>query len=631
MRNEQRAGSGVSRRLVKAACVAGLFVFIIFLGLLVWTLIGSKTGIFGGKNQFDGISFNEKLKTFDALFDSARSSGEEPAGELVTALLDSLEKTAVGAEGQASVLKRRRMLAKRFTSFLPAYYFAACRASDKFPHSAPLAALAGDALVSQVYHPGGAREFFSPNAAIDGASRDKLNAYAGVLSNSGPLVEKSFLPLAFAFRTLSASFSSIESTIAVPRFDDLFASAVQNTAEAPSGELYIDAALLKIVQNELHEARSYLIPPQSGGAAAVGEGGLSKNADFFAAYSYDFGNLLLAAEIWTKKGRDGDIARAADAFYLAKLTENARQLWQTLAGSGGNAGSGSRLRSFYNLASTAPRNEDKIAPLQNLLAESRDIGAAAVLNGVILYTRLLPDKTARAILTENPATAETALLDLELFRRSIPVMPVDRSVAETWLLLDRHISDPRIYRWAAWYFDYNRYFDETRFLAESAAKRGISGGWLAFNEALSAIQNNDYAAAARFLETAMAPAVPPSRVPQNDPRLLSGDWGGEDRDARPGTETPWEFPANLGLIHEAGHNFSAALGFFTRAAAALEHQHNLLLSEKTAIFEKAALLQLKIARCLNVLGRKDEARSAILKASEFAPDNINVRIAQGRM
>jgi tetratricopeptide (TPR) repeat protein len=610
-------------RSIKAACVVGLFVFIIFSGLLVWTLIGSKTGIFGSKNQFDSISFNEKLKTFDTLLDDALTERTEPAAEIVTALLDSLEKTAVGAEGQLSVLKRRRLLAGQFPAYLGGYHLAAERAVQKFPHSAPLAAIAGDALVSQAYYLERAREERSPNAPLSGASGDTLNAYAKVLARSGPLVEKSFLPLAFAFRALSASFSSAGESLTVERFDDLFASAVQNADGAAFEGLSIDAALLKIVQDQLQEARAYLIPLGSG-SVALEENASPKSAGFFAMYSYDFGNLLLAAEIWTKKGRDEDLARAADAFYLAKLTENARQLWQTLTGSGGNVGSGTRLAAFYNLAHSAARNEDKITPLQNLLAESQDIATPAVLNGIILYTRLLGDERARAVLHDNPATAATPLLDLELFRRSISSMPVNRSVAETWLLLDRHIADPRIYQWAAWHFDYARRFDEARFLVESAEKRGIAieGEWLAFNQAVFSIQNNDYAAASRFLESARQPPAPPSRAAPDGTRSESGIWGGEDKSAGP----PWEIPANLGLILEAEHNFSAALGFFRQAAARLDVQNDAQPS-----LEKAALLQLRIARCLNVLGRKDEAREAVLKAAEFAPDNINVRIALGRL
>jgi hypothetical protein len=372
--------------------------------------------------------------------------------------------------------------------------------------------------------------------------------------------------------------------------------------------LSIDAALLKITDRStsengsLGEAQNLLAPLEIDKPSRRRSLG-AKSRDFFANYFYDFGNPLLAAELWVESGAskgnagDGDISRAASAFYIAKLNDNARQLWIALVNS--ESGIPIKSRSYYNLAATEPKDADKNHFLQMLLAGDSDITSAHVLYGMILYTRLLPDKRAAAIIAENPAIETEPLLDLELFRRTLASKPAEKSVADTWLLLDRHNADPQIYQWAAWYFDYERRFDESGFLVKTADKRGVSGGaWLAFDKAINLILNNDYSGGAQILKDA---------------------------------EPAWYILANLALIFEAQRDFNGAYSNFLSAAAMLDGETNLLIFQKNIKNEKAALLQLKIAQCLSALGRKDEAHEAVLKAASIYPDNIKVRMALDRV
>jgi hypothetical protein len=565
-----------TKTLVKLACVVGIFAFIVFLGALVFSLIRSNTNLFAGKNHLDLVAFNEKLQSFDALFNSVLNSGTPPATAFFNTMLDALEKNAVGAEAQLSVLKRRRRLAKEFPAFASSYLLATERTAKDFPHSAPLAALAGEALAMQE---GGALN--AENA------RQKFTACAKILSEAGPLGEKSFFPLAFAFYSLGGSFSSLNAASQIKRAPLLLSAAAENLAGEPFEGLSIDAALLKIIEKNQSEANAYLIPLRANAALS------RKSNSFFAQYSYDFGNLLLAAELWTKNAGAQDLARAADALYLAKLPPNARQMWTMLtADKNAPTPLKIRLQSLYNLAASAERDADKTAPLENLLAESDGLESPSALYGVILWTRLLPDEKARSLLREYPQRAENALLDLELFRRSLGAAPLERSIADTWFLIERHSDDERIYRWAAWYFAYEKRFDETDFLVKKAEKAHASGDWIPLNRAILQILDGDYAGAASALETA-APSV-----------------------------QSWVIPANMGLIREAEHNFQGALANFTLAVGNIEDQTSP---------EKAALLQLRLARCLAVLGRKEDARAAILKAAALDGGNINVRIALGRL
>ncbi|MDR3301484.1 MAG: hypothetical protein LBT01_03015 [Spirochaetaceae bacterium] len=563
-----------AKTLVKIACIVGIFALLAFLGALVFSLLQTNTSFFGDKNQLNFSAFHEKLQSFDALFAGVLNGANPPNVDFFNTTLDALEKTAVGAEAQLSVLKRRRRLAREFPAFTASYLQAAERAVAAFPHSAPVAALVGGATGSA-------------SLVLDTGARQKLNAYAKLLSESGPLGEKSFLPLALAFYSLADSFSSLEAASQIKHAPRLLAAAAENLVNEPFEGLSIDAALLNIIEDNQTEANAALVMLRPNSALT------RKATRFFAQYAYDFGKLLLAAELWTKAGGAEDLARAADALYLAGLTPNARQMWTMLtADEGALTPRPIRLQSFYNLAITAGQDDDKAAPLENLRSESDGIESPPEFYGVILWTRLLPDEKARSLLRETQQVSENTLLDLELFRRSLSATPLERSIADTWFLLERHSDDERIYRWAAWYFAYEKRLDETDFLIKRAEKMRSGGEWIPLNRALLQIRAGDYAGAATALEAA-APSA-----------------------------QGWVIPANLGLIREAEHNFQSALAHFTRAAAEIENRR---------APEKAALLQLKIARCLSILGRKDEARAAVLKAATLDGENVNVRIALGRL
>jgi hypothetical protein len=582
----------------------GLFSIVAFLGLLAYALVGRAGG--GGSYGSGGGSFAEKLSSFDAL--SARKDGEE--GSLgrerlddrgAATLLDALEKTATGAEEQLSVLKRRRKLAQERPAAAPDYAAASRRAAERFPHSAALAALAGEALHQAR---SGGRAAGSNAAAAEASEANELfRAYAKTLSESGPLGEKSFLPIAFALYALGGSWCDAEEAMRVRRADALFSAAATHLSGEPFEGASVDAAILNILENNYSAAAARLGPLWDAAPASADRG---KTDEFLAQYAYDFGNLVRAAEIWTNKAGSEDLARAADALFLAGRTENARQMWSLLAGGAAadaveRTPKAIRLRSLYNLAGSAAQEADAAAPLDALMAESNGDQSPSVLYGSIRWTRARNDESARAALINHPFGADDPLIALELFRRSLSETPLDRSIAGVWTLLERYNYESRLSQWAAWYFAWTRRFDETSFLIKNAQRGGLSGAWLPFNRGLLLILQGDYAAANAELESAAR--------------------------ACGRADVPWHISANRALIKEAQHDFQGALADCTRAAGALEDERPTDPQARA----QAARLYLKAARSYAALGRKDEERAAVLKASALDGGNIDVRVARGRL
>jgi tetratricopeptide (TPR) repeat protein len=179
-------------------------------------------------------------------------------------------------------------------------------------------------------------------------------------------------------------------------------------------------------------------------------------------------------------------------------------------------------------------------------------------------------------------------------------------------LIDRHSEDERVYDWAAWYFNYQHRYSETDFLVNERNK--VEGVWQPFNRALARVRAGNYKNAKAEFKNVIA-ALETETLPQKANEYL------------------WASYANIGLILEFEHNFKEALQYFSRAAAEIQIRDNSLLAieDKNSSREKAALLQLKVARCFTALGSKVDAKDAVLKAAEFAPDNINVRIAVSRL
>ena len=432
-----------NKTILKTACVVGIMLLLLFLGLTLGTSFLAKTGILPARKG--RADFYQTLYLFDKVLAMEDVNGR-PNHTHIGNLLKELEKSAVGAESWLSLLKRYRKLSKRYGEYVEGYQGAVSLAERKYPHSAPIAALSAEAALS--VNSGGV--FFRP--------AEKLEKTALLLSESGTLSRAAFSPIAFCLYAAGGSLDTIDSALSVKNAGALFDAFNGSLRETGVGGLagqaregmLVDAALLKIVDGRREEAAAGLARLEPGKAA------LPVTLSFIANYSFDFAGPLLAAELWAKAGGEKNLARAASALYIAGETENARNLWLLLVKN--QDGESGRDRFLYNLAAASVTDSEKITYLEQLLASAENGGhdRTAVNYGLVMYTRLQTEDRARAILADYPLTRETAILDLEYLRRSLETMPPDRAVAETWLLLDRHPRMEDVYHWAAWYFEYQR-------------------------------------------------------------------------------------------------------------------------------------------------------------------------------
>lgn len=583
-----------SKRIVKIACVAGVFVVLFFALVIIWTALRTNTGILS-KNQYDGVSFVEKLRRFDEIYDTYLRSGRLPAREISEALFAALEKTAIGAEGRLSVLKRLRLLSRADASFLPDYAASALRAAEKFPHSVPLAAIAGETLV-----------LFPEAAQSDSPSALQKN-YARVLAGSGPLGEQIAQPAAFYLYALAGSLSTPESAAALPEAGSVFRASMRDLVGEDAVSMAINGAILSICAKNMSDAAVYLIPLDRDGLLS------SRSRMFFACYEYDFGDLITAAKLWTDAGGEKNLALAAGAFYEAGMTESALQLWYLIAQNTVKDPEAVRLRcrSLYNTARHSGSRLAKTNALETLLSVpgGAENGADAVLYGTLLYTRLMGGGRAEAILTDLTENSNHPLFDLELHRQRVRRTPIEKAVADTWLLVDRHWNDNRVYRWAAWFFGFLRRSQDLDSLVDAGVKRGRSGIWMDLARARNAIRAEDYDAAERFLDRAAKEAD-----------------SGYEEDLP--SEQDWPADADRALIFEARHDFRSALSFYASARNKIPLRD---VEDDDDLKKSAAKIELRLSRCYSALGMREEARRAVLNASELDGEDIGIRMAKDRL
>jgi tetratricopeptide (TPR) repeat protein len=125
----------------------------------------------------------------------------------------------------------------------------------------------------------------------------------------------------------------------------------------------------------------------------------------------------------------------------------------------------------------------------------------------------------------------------------------------------------------------------------------MGGSWLTLHRSLALIRDGKVADGEKILNDAIIKdAILKNSVSSND-----------------GRSEDWRIYANLGRIQESRRAISTALDYYERAAA--------LVREK----KSAALLQMRLSRCLEALGRTEESRRAIDYALELDPENINIR------
>jgi tetratricopeptide (TPR) repeat protein len=570
---------------LKWVCFAGLLLSLLLGGGLILAVLNSGGSLFTRQDLREGDTFYRDLREYDTLL-----AGRPENPETLTLMLDRLEKKALGVESHLAVLKRRRALAFRDPRFNSPYQRAAERSAAAFPYSQPLAAVALEALLREA--PG-----------IDGERAKQMEDYAGRIS------ETRLMPLVLACHILSGAMKDPATAAGLPNRDALFTFALPffsgESSWGKNEKLLADLTILRILDGDLAGASAGindLLNPSLNGEAAAPE-----IQRFAAEFFYDYGNPRRAAELLARFSDAGSLARQADALWLADIPGGARNIWTVLTAPHAPGQTDTppeiRTRSLYNLAASAPDKTEEAAWLNRLLAEGRQQNAAGsgplspapggqgesgYVYGIIRYTRLLDGPRAQAILEEGELRNHP-LLDLELLRRRRETWPVDRLIAETWLLLGRHPEDERLYQWGAYFFDYQRRYEETVQALKNAGYHNLDGYWADLHRALAMIREGRYDEGENLLKT-----IPPSAG-------------------------IWQAPANNGRILEARRSPAAALEYYETAAAMVKNG------------KAAAGIQLRIAQCLRALGRDRESRRVLEYTLDLDPENLNARLELRRL
>jgi tetratricopeptide (TPR) repeat protein len=582
--DEPAPPQSAGQKIIRRACVLGLCLVCALSGGLAYVILAS------GGDLLSPIApreepFTRKLREYDVVLAGSSSRGDKVVTARLNRLLDSLEKDAEGMDAQLSVLKRRRALAREdlfgdaLTAYRQAYLAAAERVVTAFPYSDIPSAIAAEAAILQARAAG---------SLSDEEFTTKLEGFASRITSPA------LASLAPDLYILSGALENPRRALNVPSVEETLSRLGGASAEE---QFIINAALIRILKGDISGAGAYVrsLIDQADGA-------VTRKGVFFAAeFFYDFGDPRRAAEILSRYTDEESLARQADALWLTGSQENARNLWLLLVSPTGESAVPDpqiRSRALYNLASSAPTRTAEVVYLEQLLGhEPRHV------YGIIRYTRLQNAARAIALLEDSGLLEDAALLDLERHRRKQDGWNIDRMIPETWLLLDRHHDDPRIYQWAAYYFDLQRRYGETSTLLRQARRNGVTGSWLSLHEGLGMIRQGRLSEGLEMLNTVSvsSPAGAPASSPGNA-----------------GLNASWQVYANIGRVLEAERSYTAALNQYETAVPWVTEEVD------------AAKIQFRISRCLRALGRERESRRVLEYARSLDPENLTIRLELGR-
>jgi len=365
-----------------------------------------------------------------------------------------------------------------------------------------------------------------------------------------------------------------------------------------------DLVILKILAGDISGADSMI-------NAAFAQGGRSYRVSnefirLAAEFSYDFGDMLRSAELFSMLPDEDALIRQADALWLAGYAQNARNIWVMLAVS--------RTGALYNLAVTS-QTQAEAKKQYELLTGKTDVDDPYHQYGVIRYSRLMDAPKALVFLetgrpqnkedgesfnTAQPRSETTlsvdALFDLEKTKRRIDNAEAARMAAETWLLLDFYPNVEELYQWGAWRFTFQRNYSESALLLRAASRHNFTGDWKGIYESLLLINEGNLDAAEETL----------SSIPLNNEN--------------------WIVAANLGRIYEDHQSPARAIANYEKAFE--------LVSSNTLVNgwkEAASRIQVRLAYCYRLTGNNSESRNALEYALKLNPDNLNARLELGRL
>ena len=520
--------------ILRLVCFVGLALGIMFIGAIAALYI--LHGNIGFFKATVSEGFYESLRECDILLSNPLTRDEANKN------LGDLEKDARSIDSKLSLLKRRRILAYHEARFVPDYQESAQKAANTFTNSGAIAALASEALLMQ-----------EPNAET--AANIRILA---------PRLHKSaFEPVMLFLYILINDMGNPAKALTIAHKEALWAR------DSLDNEIAANLLLLRIISGDRSVAQKVLDT-------------LTFSTILKARFFYDYGEPQKSAQLLHQATDEESTVLHADALYLSGNIETARMLWKTLAAD--KISPLTKTRSLYNLAASASTANESLHFLEQLFTgysftDSKDYAIFAA----IRYTRLLESEQALSILQDMETDP---LIDLEIQRRLSEARSLDKSIAETWVLLDKYPNDERIYKWAAYFFDYQKRYTETAILEKRALMQGISGTWLDIHKALTLMREKRFDEAEELYSLVKEPI--------------------------------WQVPANIALIQEARRSTTAALMSYQRAAE--------LVSDS----EHAAILHLRISHCLRALNRESESRAALERSLELNPNYLSARVEMRR-
>ena len=553
---------------LKIISLGGLILTLALASLLVFFTLSRNPDIFPRNLQ---NTFLLELRNYNTALELERP-------ELLSQRLDRLEKRARTQEEWLSVLKRRRDLAETDDQFLPHYQNSAGNALKAFPHSEAMITIAGD---SQIQDPS-----YTGKVSL-------LRNYAGRISQPHNAI------IALSLYALAGDLKNPSLAQAIPGIEKLLA------AELPlelKELIQIDEILLGIFRGETAETTIKInelfrtSPPTrqtaTGTESAIyGSPNSGKLLSLAGEFFYDYSNPLRAAELFAGLG-DSFLSRTADALALAGEIPAARNIWMALSTTPSPELPNDQVRSLYNLAVNSATEREAAFWLEKINNSPGASDETMRIFEVILYSRFQNSSRAIAFLTENgkdPLLKENTknpLLQLEILRRRMETIPLERLTAEVWLLLGEHPDEENLYQWGAWYFDWQKLYLETAELINIASQRRFSAPWLDLTRSLALIREGNIDQGLAILEE----------------QFKKNPLGG------------WRYPANIARVQESYGSVSAALANYEIAAELSKNPRD------------TSLLQLRISRCLENLGRREESRQALELALHLDPDNFEAKL-----
>ena len=552
-------------------CTVAFLLAIIGAGVY-FLVLNPETSYFRfGNTTENGEEFFRELADFDALL-ARTESFDRP--ETFNRALDRLQRRALGVESHLSILKRRRLLAKQDSRFIPAYQRSAQLASRNLPLSEALSAIAIEATLMSD---------FTENESL-------LREYSSRIN-----YEIRLKPVVLGLHIILGDFGDPFKADAIPNKNSLYSAIVPEKIPSQRNlDLIIDLILLQALHGNVY-------------GAAVEIDALSKNEElvsqnqsivqFVAEFLYDE-NPLKAAEFFARFTDENSMARQADALWRAAYVDRARDIWTLLisAEQAGNEKYGFSpiiyARSLYNLAATSENIDEKRTYLRPFLNR----GLSKITNareyayytyGVIAYSRLLPAFQAVSIL-ESELVDKNALLEIELIRRQIESWSLNKTISETWIMLNRHNEDTRAYQWAGYFFDFQGRFEETDILVREASRHNITGAWLDLHEVLHALHAGDFMLAEERLR-AMVYYI-------------------------------WQVPANIGRVMElAHHDPMSAIAYYERALELVKDKRTILT------------LYFRISQCFRMIGNMEESRKVLERILELDPEYFDALLELQRL